>query len=222
MGSFHLMIHCFADIMQETRTLGHADIQTQFSGKESGELRYFHGMLQYILSVAGTIVQFAKKLDQLRVNTVHADFQCGGFPLLFNSGIHFFSCLLYHLLDSGRMNAAIHDELLERNAGDFTTDRIKPGDDDCFRRVINDEIHTGHRLKRADIAPLTPDDPSLHFVVRKLHNGDRCLGDIIGSASLNRADDQFLGLLVGLFLCFRFHFLDHDSGIVSYIFFNSF
>ena len=54
-GTFHLMVDGFSDIMQKTCTLGCLDIESEFCGHKTGELCYLDGMLKDVLTVAGTI-----------------------------------------------------------------------------------------------------------------------------------------------------------------------
>ena len=136
---------------------------------------------------------------------MNADFENSGFSGLAHGGLDFFLCFLDHLLDPRGMDPAVGDQFLQGNAGHFPSDRIKSGQDDCLRRIVDDELHTRQLLQRADVPAFAADDAALHFVVRKLYNGNRSLGDAVRRASLDRADDILAGLLVRLIsgLCFK-------------------
>ena len=120
------------------------------------------------------------------------------------------------------MDSSIYDQLFESDSGNFAADRIESGNYDSFRRVVDNKIYACHCLERADISTLTTDNSPLHLITGKLHDGNRCLRDVICSASLDRADHKFLSFLVCLFLCLRLDLFDHDGGIMSYIVFNNF
>src|SRR5258708_35924109 len=93
--------------------------------------------------------------------------------------------LLDQLFDAGRMDTAVLQEPFERNAGDLAADRIEARKDDRFRRVVDDEVDAGGQLERADIAPFTADDASLHVFAGELDYGNRILGNVISGHTLN-------------------------------------
>ena len=100
------------------------------------------------------------------MNAMYANLESCGFSLFLDHYFDFFLRLLYHLFDSGRMNTSVHDQLLQRDSRYLTTNRIKSGQNYCFRCIINDQVYTCHGLKGADIASLTSDDTSLHLIIR--------------------------------------------------------
>ena len=179
-------------------------------------------MFECVLPVTRTESHLAKQSYQLRMNAMDTDFQRRGFAFFLDRGFDFLLGLLDHLFDSGRMNPAVNDQTLQSDTRHFTADWIKPRDNDRFRCVINNQIHTRHRLECTDIPSLAADDSALHLIIRQLHNRNCSFRDMIRGAPLNCADDIFLRLFVCLFLCLRFRFLDHDSGIVFHILFNKF
>ena len=71
-----------------------------------------------------------------------------------------------HLLDAGGVDATVDEEPFERTLRDLAADRVKSGNDDSFRRVVDDEIDAGQRLEGADVPALAADDASLHVVAR--------------------------------------------------------
>ena len=97
---------------------------------------------------------------------MYANLESCGFSLFLDHYFDFLLRLLYHLFDSGRMNTSVHNQLLQRNSRYLTTNRIKSGQDYCFRCIIYDQIYTCHGLKGTDVTSLTSDDTSLHFVIR--------------------------------------------------------
>ena len=59
--------------------------------------------------------------------------------------------LVHHFLDAGGVNAAICDELVQAEAGDFTAHRVEAAQDDGFGGVVHNELHAGRRFQRADV-----------------------------------------------------------------------
>ena len=128
--------------------------------------------------------------------------------------VHLAAGLLHHFLDAGGMDAAVHDELLQRDAGDLAAHRIERGDDDGLRGVVDDQIDAGGGFEGADVAALAADDAALHVVVGQRHHGDRGLGHVVGGALLNRQGDDVAGALVRLLLGLGLHLAHHHGGVV--------
>ena len=59
-----------------------------------------------------------------------------------------------------------------------------------MRRVVDDEVHAGEVLERPDVAALPADDPPLHVVGGKLHDGYRRLGRVTRRDALQRVGHQ--------------------------------
>ena len=81
---------------------------------------------------------------------------------------------------------------------------IEGGDDDGFRRVVDDEVDARQVLERADVATLASDDSALHVVGGQLDDGDgrfcRWLAATRWSASAIRARARRLDLRSRLLL----------------------
>jgi hypothetical protein len=79
--------------------------------------------------------------------------------------------LVVHLLDPRRLDAAILDQLRQRQLRDLSPDPVERREHDRLRRVVDDDVDARQVLERADVAPLPADDPPLHVVRRELHDG---------------------------------------------------
>ena len=77
---------------------------------------------------------------------MHAGIERRLLPGLLDPLIDLAPCFVYHFLNAGRMNAPVGDELLQSDAGHFSAHRIKAGQNDRFRRIVDDEIHSGQSL----------------------------------------------------------------------------
>ena len=69
-----------------------------------------------------------------------------------------------HLFDARRVDAAVLEKALDPDPCDLPPDRIERREEDRPRRVVDDDVDAGGHLERADVAPLAPDDASLHLV----------------------------------------------------------
>lgn len=157
-------------------------------------------MVEHVLAVAGAVAHAAQQLDELGVQAVDIGLEHGALALGLNGGVHLPLGLLHHLLDAGGMDAAVLDELLQGDAGDFPAHRVEAGDGDGLRRVVDDQIHAGHGLQRADVAALAADDAALHLVIGQGNHRDGGFGHMVGGAALNGQGQDLLGAGVGLLL----------------------
>jgi hypothetical protein len=83
------------------------------------------------------------------------------------------------LLDPRRVDAAVGDELLEREPPDLAAHRVEAGEQDRLGRVVDDEVDAGHRLEGADVAALATDDAALHVVRRQRKDRHGRLGGLL-------------------------------------------
>src|SRR5262249_2746330 len=91
-------------------------------------------------------------------------------------------CFGHGLLDPGRVDATVDDQLVQSGPGHLAADRIEAADHDRFRSVVDDQVDSGRLLERADVAPLTADNSALDLLVGKREDRDRCLGRLVGGA----------------------------------------
>ncbi len=138
------------------------------------------------------------------MQAVDANFEHGGFARFANRIVNFLLGFFDHLFDAGGMDASVENELFERNSRYFPAHRVKTGEDDRFRRVVNDEVNARRRFQRADVSALTADDAALHVVIGQRHDRNRGLGHMIRGATLNRKGYDVARALVRFFLGFAF------------------
>ena len=94
------------------------------------------------------------------------------------------------LLDPRRVDAAVLDQLRQRQPRDLAADAVERGEHDRLRRVVDDEVDAGEVLERADVAALAADDPALHVVGGELDERDRRLGGVARGDALERVGDE--------------------------------
>lgn len=63
---------------------------------------------------------------------------------------------MIHLLDTGRVNAAVGDEVLEGDTGGLTTDRVEARKNDGLGRVVDHEVDAGNLLEGRMLRPSRP------------------------------------------------------------------
>ena len=90
-------------------------------------MSHLDGMPQDVLPVARPVSQPAQQLYQLRMYAVYARFKQGLIPGLADLVIDLPTGLFHHFLDARGMYAPIHDQLLQRDAGNLPANRVEPG-----------------------------------------------------------------------------------------------
>src|SRR3954464_6346918 len=102
------------------------------------------------------------------------------------------------LLDAGRVDAAVLQELLEREARDLATDAVEAREDHGARRVVDDEVDAREHLERADVAALAADDAALQVVGLEGGGRDRRLHGVATGEALHDGGEDAARAAVGL------------------------
>ena len=82
----------------------------------------------------------------------------------------------------------------------FASDRIKAGECNRFRGIIDDQVDSGSLLQRPDIAAFPADQSAFHFIIRNRNHRNGSFGDDFGSGALDSLCQDFLGFFIGLLL----------------------
>src|SRR5918994_1932671 len=77
-------------------------------------------------------------------------------------------------------------------------DGVERRQHDRLGRVVDDEVHTGRALERADVPSLTTDDPALHVLGREREHGDGRLTRVFGRDALDGDRDDLARTLLAL------------------------
>ena len=88
-------------------------------------MRHLNGVLQRILTVAGSELHSSQQLYQLRMNAVYTYLKASLIAGFTDLVLYFLLRLLDCLLDSGRMNPPVHNQFFKCNTSHLTADRIK-------------------------------------------------------------------------------------------------
>ena len=87
-GALRLVVHGLANIVQQACPLGQGHVGAQLSGHQACQVADLNGMLEHILTIAGTEAQAAQELDQLVMNAVLIGFKHGLFTGLADLVVH--------------------------------------------------------------------------------------------------------------------------------------
>ena len=218
-GAFHFMVNALTDIVEQAGTFCQCYIHAQFCGHQTCQMGNFHGVFQYILTIACAVFQFTQQLDQFGMQTIDTCVKGCCFAFFSDRCFHFFSCLFHHFLDTRRMNTAVYDQFFQSQSCDLSSDGIEAGQDDCFRCIVDDQIDTCQCFQCTDVSAFAADDTAFHFIVRQLYNGYGCFCHMVYGAALDRIRNDLSGAFVRFHLCLAFRFFDEQSCFVFYIVF---
>ena len=154
-------------------------------------------VVEHVLAVARAVLEPAEELDDLRREAGDAGVVGGLLAGLAHGEVDLGLGLGDDLLDAAGMDAAVGDELRDRDPRDLAADRVEPAEDDRLGRVVDDQVDAGRLFEGADVAALTADDPALHLVARQVDDADRVLGRVVRGHALHRGQDDVAGLVLG-------------------------
>src|SRR5450830_499299 len=185
--------------MQQSRSLWHFRVNPQVGSHDTGKVGDFKRVDQHVLSVRSPELQPSQSPHQLLIQIVNPRFE----DRLF-AGLPYFILdlrfrLFIHLLDPGRLNPSIDNQLLECQPSDLSPHRIKTGQYYRLGRVVDDEIYTGQVLEGPDVPTLLADYPSFNLVGGKRNTLYGCLCHVFRSTSLNSKRYYLPCPLLGLF-----------------------
>ena len=145
---------------------------------------------EHVLAVARAEAKPAEDLHELLVERTAVRLEDGLLAGLPDDLLELRLRLVVRLLDAGRMDAAVLDQLRQRQARDLAAEPVERREHDRVRRVVDDEVDAGEVLERADVATLPADDPALHVVGRQLDDGDSRLSRVARRDALERVGDE--------------------------------
>ena len=178
--------------------------RAELGGHHRGQVRALDRVREHVLAVARPELQPAEDADRLGVEATDVGIEAGLLPRLHQVALELGLGLVVGLLDPGRVDAPVLQELLERHAGDLAPDAVEAGQDDRVGGVVDDEVDAGEVLEGADVAALTADDAALHVVGGQLDDGDRRLGRVARRHALHHdaqdVADAAIGVALGLLL----------------------
>ena len=198
MRALDVVVDCLAKVVQQAGALGGHNVQAKLGSHHAAQVRDFEGVLKHVLTKRSTVAQGTKGLDDLGMQVVNAGIEGSLLASLAHALLNQVGSLVIHLLDAGRVNAAVGDEVLEGDTGGLATDRVEARKNDGLWRVVDHEVDAGNLLEGPDVATLATDDTALEVIRGNVHGGNGDLGCVVGSAALNRQGQNLLGGLVAL------------------------
>ena len=183
--SLHLVVGGLADVVKQAAAAAEGAVESDFFGEKARQEGDFERMLEHVLRVARAELESAEVVEQLLVQARDVRLLGGGGSELADVPLHFFLGLANELLDAGRVDAAILDQLFERELGNLAPDVVEARDDDDAGCVVHDHIDARRLLERADVSTFAADDSALHVVSRDVDRADGRLRGMAGGVSLD-------------------------------------
>ena len=103
----------------------------------------------------------------------------------------------HHLFDTGRVDATVGHQLMERQTCDFAAHGVETAQDNGFGRVVHDDFDAGCGFQRTDVAPFAADDAALDLVAFDVEYRHGVFDRRLGRHALDRRYDDALGLFGG-------------------------
>src|ERR687897_3265708 len=186
-----------ADVVQEPAALGQGDVHAQLGGHDAGQVGGLDQVAEHVLAVGGTVLEPPQHPDQLGVQVGDADLQAGVLAGPAALALDLLLGPVVGLLDPGRVDAAVGDQLLQGQAADLAPDRVEAGQQDRLGGVVDDQVDAGDGLEGPDVAALAADDAALHVVRRQREDSDGRLRGLLGRDPLDGQGDDLAGAAVG-------------------------
>ena len=111
--------------------------------------------------------------------------------------LHLFTCFSNHLLDTSRVNTSIDNELMQSEAGNFTTHGVETGKNDSFRSIVDDNFNTGSGFEGTNISTFAADNTSFNLVAIDIENGNGILYRRLCSYALDSLHNDTFSLFIG-------------------------
>ena len=179
-------------------------------------------MLKDVLTVTCPVSKPAQEFNKFGMDSVQTHIKHGFFPFFSYIGLHLFFHLCYEFFDSGRVDSTILYQSFKGNARDFSSYHVESGKDYSLRGIIDNNIYASCHFQSPDISSLSSDNPSFHFVIRKVYDTYCCFDCVIRSAFLNRKPYDFARFFIGGFFGFVLQSFKHICRFLLYVVFESF
>ena len=110
-GPSTFVIDGLADVVKQPHPAGKFFLQTQFRGHHAAQGTDLDRMLKNVLRIAGTIFQSPQIFNQLPMDAVDSQIEGCLFACFLNRSIHLLTDFFDHILNAGRMNASVGNQL---------------------------------------------------------------------------------------------------------------
>ena len=170
----------------------------ELGGDRRGDVRGLDEVLEDVLPVRGPELQAPEQPDHLRVHVGDPDVEHRLLARALDLLVDLLLRALERLLDPRRVDPPVLHELLEREPGDLAPNGVEAREHHGLGRVVDDQVHPGRGLERADVPALAADDAALHVLARQREHRDRRLARLLGGDPLDRDRHDLAGALLAL------------------------
>ena len=119
------MVDGLADVVQQAGALGDLEVGAELGGHDAGQMGDLDGVVEHVLAVAGAELEAPEGADQLGRHAVDVGVEAGLLAGLFDDGLDLGLGLIVRLLDAGRVDAPVGDELGQREARDLAAHAVE-------------------------------------------------------------------------------------------------
>ena len=140
MRPLHLVADGLADVVEQRRALRRLHAGLQLGRHDPAQVDDLERVLEDVLPVARPVAKPAEHSHELLVELAAVGLEDRLLAGLHDVLLELRLRLVVHLLDPRRMDAAVLDELVERQPRDLAPERIERREDDGVRSVVDDEV----------------------------------------------------------------------------------
>ena len=207
----------FPDIVQQGASTANVDIRTEFLCDPRAEMRHFQDVGNHVLAERVTVFHPSQQFDQFWMQVHDTDFETDILARLPHNLFDFFCDLVVQLFDPAGMDPSVVHQMFEHDPGDFTANRVEARDHNRLGRVVDHDIHTGHRLERADIPALASDDTAFDLLRGQDDRRNTDFGGMVRCAALDRRGQNFARFPISTFLRIFGDGLDDLRGFTRHV-----
>ena len=198
MRIFCILIRHLTYIVQQSGTLSLLRVQSELGSHHSTQVRSLAGVLQQVLSVAGTIFHLTHDADQFGMQTMNTQVDSRALTCLHNLVIKLLLYLGNNLLDACGMDATVTDQLVQSQTANLATHWIEGRNDDGLRSIIDDDFHSTGCLQSSYVTTLTTYDAAFDVVIINMEHRYAVFDGCLRSHTLDGLNHYLLSLSVGV------------------------
>ena len=180
--------------MQQAGAFCNFGVEAEFCSQDCRDICHLTRVLQQVLAIGRTVFHTTHHLDQLGIETVNTKVYASAFAYLHNLLVKLLAHLCHNLLDACRMDTAVGDQLMEREACHLATYGIKSGNKDSLWSIIYNYFNTDCSLQGTDITSFSADYTTLDLIVLNVENRNCVLNCNFRSCTLDGIDNYAFGL----------------------------